>query len=56
MTVVRGTVSLKLEDQPYHKYSSGSVINIPLHTKMNVINNDDEVLEVIVVKLPPFAD
>lgn len=56
MTVIRGTVSLQLDDQEEKKYPKGSIINIPLNTKMNVRNKDEEVLEVIVVKLPPFND
>ena len=52
MTVVRGTVSLKLGEQEEHGYSAGSIVNIPYNIKMNVSNKNDEVLEFFVVKAP----
>lgn len=52
MIVVRGAVSLQLDDQPVHRYESGHIINIPYHTKMNVNNLDEAVLEFFVVKAP----
>lgn len=52
MTVVRGTVSLLLDDQPEQRYEIGKILNIPYGTKMNVCNNDEEVLEFFVVKAP----
>lgn len=36
MTVVRGEVTLRLDDQEPHAYPSGSIILIPYKTKMNV--------------------
>ena len=52
MIVVRGTLTLQLEEQEPHKYSKGNIINIPFHTKMNVNNKDEEVLELFVIKAP----
>jgi quercetin dioxygenase-like cupin family protein len=52
MIIVRGTMTLKLNDQKPHKYSTGDIINIPYNTKMNVNNLDEEVLEFFVVKSP----
>lgn len=52
MIVVRGTLTLKLEEQEPHLYTAGEIINIPYHTKMNVNNFNDEVLELFVVKSP----
>jgi quercetin dioxygenase-like cupin family protein len=52
MTVVRGTVSLKLDDQEVHKYPAGSLLSIPFDTKMDVRNLDEETVELIVVKYP----
>jgi quercetin dioxygenase-like cupin family protein len=52
MIVIRGSVTLKLDDQEPHKYTGGQIINIPYHTKMNVNNLDEDVLELFVVKSP----
>ena len=52
MTVLRGALSLQLEDQEPHRYESGTLLKIPYHTKMNVKNMDLETLELIVVKAP----
>lgn len=52
MTVVRGTLSIDLNDQEIHKYSNGTLLKIPVNTKMNVKNLDDDTLELIVVKAP----
>ncbi|NCA91680.1 hypothetical protein EOM82_00280 [bacterium] len=52
MTVIRGTLSIKLNDQETHHYSAGTLLKIPFQTKMNVNNLHSEVLELIVVKAP----
>lgn len=52
MTVVRGTLSIGLNEQEIHEYKQGTVLKIPFNTKMNVGNKHDEVLELIVVKSP----
>ena len=52
MTVVRGQLSIGLNDQEIHKYNSGTLLKIPEATKMNVKNYDRTVLELIVVKAP----
>lgn len=52
MTVIRGTLSIKLNEQEEHKYSAGTLLKIPFQTKMNVNNFDNAVLELIVVKAP----
>lgn len=52
MIVARGTVTLHLDDQPDHEYMAPSIITIPYKTKMNVCNNQDDVLELFVVKAP----
>src|SRR5574344_1328917 len=38
MTVVRGTLSIGLDDQDIHEYSNGTLLKIPVNTKMNVKN------------------
>lgn len=36
MTVVRGTLSIDLDDQGTHEYHAGTLLKIPFNTKMNV--------------------
>lgn len=52
MTVLRGTLSIRLDDQEVHQYRGGTLLKIPFKTKMNVNNLDEETLELIVVKAP----
>lgn len=52
MTVVRGKLSIALDDQEIHVYEAGTLLKIPENTKMNVKNLNDLVLELIVVKAP----
>ena len=52
MTVVRGTLSIGLNDQEIHEYSNSTLLKIPVNTKMNVKNIHDDTLELIVVKSP----
>lgn len=52
MIVVRGTLSIQLDNQKLHRYEAGNILNIPYNTKMNVNNFNDEILEFFVVKSP----
>ena len=52
MTVIRGKLSIGLNDQDIHEYEAGTLLKIPFQTKMNVKNLHFEILEVIVVKAP----
>ncbi len=52
MTVVRGTLSIGLDEQEIHRYEKGTVLRIPFNTKMNIKNLDGDVLELMVVKAP----
>ena len=52
MIIIKGNMTLKLNDQEPHGYTTGQIINIPYKTKMNVNNFDDPVLEFFVVKAP----
>lgn len=55
MLVIRGLLTIKLGDQEANKYEKGTILNIPFDTKMDVYNEDDEILEIFVVKSPsPF--
>ncbi len=52
MTVVRGRLSIGLDDQEIHEYEAGTLLKIPYQIKMNVKNLHLETLELIVVKAP----
>ena len=52
MTVVRGKLSIGLENQEIREYEAGTLLKIPFNTKMNVRNPQAETLELIVVKAP----
>lgn len=52
MTVVRGQLSIGLNDQEVNNYQAGTMLKIPNQTKMNVRNHHAETLELIVVKAP----
>lgn len=52
MTVVRGTLSIGLNDQTIHQYEKGTLLKIPIDTKMNVKNLSENVLELTIVKAP----
>ncbi|HHU87678.1 MAG TPA: hypothetical protein GXZ25_12935 [Peptococcaceae bacterium] len=52
MTVVRGKLSIGLNDQEIHEYEAGTLLKIPFRTKMNIKNLHEETLELIVVKAP----
>ncbi|HZK20711.1 MAG TPA: cupin domain-containing protein [Oscillospiraceae bacterium] len=52
MTVIRGKLSIGLDDNEINEYEGGTLLKIPFKTKMNVRNLHDETLEIIVVKAP----
>ena len=52
MTVVRGTLTIRLDEQEAHIYGAGTLLRIPEGTRMNVGNENAETLELIVVKAP----
>ena len=52
MTVIRGILSIGLNEQDINEYSNGTLLKIPVNTKMNVKNLHESVLELIVVKAP----
>lgn len=52
MTVLRGRLSIGLDEQEVKLYETGTLLKIPFNIKMNVKNLSDEVLELIVVKAP----
>ena len=52
MSVIRGKLSIDLDDQGVHEYDAGNLLKIPKGIKMNVKNLDEDTLELIVVKSP----
>lgn len=57
MTVMRGLLSIGLDEQEIHEYPAGTVLKIPKGIRMNVKNLHDDTLELLVVKAPaPTAD
>ena len=52
MTVIRGKLSIELDNQEVHVYEAGTLLVIPINTKMNVKNLHSETLELIIVKAP----
>ncbi len=55
MIVVRGTITLRLDQQEPHAYEAGQIIAIPFGTRMNVANAHEPVAEIFVVKAPSPA-
>lgn len=51
MTILKGKLSIQLNDQENKEYEAGSIIKIPYNTKMNVKNLHEDPLELIVTKM-----
>lgn len=52
MTVIRGKLSIGLDDQEIHEYEAGTLLIIPFNTKMSINNLNSDTLELIIVKAP----
>ncbi|HPA62351.1 MAG TPA: cupin domain-containing protein [Spirochaetota bacterium] len=52
MTVIRGRLSIALNDESEKFYEAGTLLKIPFNTKMNISNKSKSALEIIVVKAP----
>lgn len=52
MTIIRGNISIDVNEQGIHEYGAGTLLTIPIKTKMSVKNLHDETLELIIVKSP----
>ena len=50
--VVRGTLSLSLEDGAFEHHPAGSIVAVPFNLKMAIQNQGAETLEFFVVKAP----
>ena len=56
LIIIRGKMTIKLNDNDKAVYTKGDIINIPYNTKMNVNNYYEEILEFFVVKAPNPRD
>ncbi len=54
--IVRGTLSLSLEDGAFSHYPSGSMVAVPFNQKMVIQNQGKGTLEFFVVKAPNPRD
>lgn len=54
--IVRGTLSLSLEDGPFADYPAGTIVAVPFNQKMSIENHGSETLEFFVVKAPNPRD
>jgi len=54
--IVRGVLSLRLEDGEFHDHPAGTIVGVPFNKKMVIQNNGDETLEFFVVKAPNPRD
>lgn len=52
MVVTKGNITLQLDEQENQTYETGSIINIPFKTKMNVFNDTCDLTEIFVLKAP----
>ncbi len=50
--IVRGTLSLSLDDGPLSEFSKGDIVAVPFNRKMVIENRGSETLEFFVVKAP----
>jgi len=56
LIIIRGQMTISLNDEEAQKYSKGNIVNVPYKTKMNINNFDDDLLEFFVVKSPNPKD
>lgn len=54
--IVRGTLSLSLEDGPFYDHPAGSIVAVPFNQKMVIENHGTDMLEFFVVKAPNPRD
>jgi quercetin dioxygenase-like cupin family protein len=50
--IVRGTLSLSLEDGLFVDYPAGTIVSVPFNQKMSIQNHGTETLEFFVIKAP----
>ncbi len=52
LIIIRGQLTIRLDDQAEHQYPMGSILAIPFKTQMNLSNQSSGQLEFFVVKAP----
>lgn len=52
MTVLRGILTISLGEEASNEYESGTILKIPNGVEMYACNENDEVLEITVIKAP----
>ncbi len=48
MVIVKGTMTIQLDEQESQNYQAGEILNIPYNVKMNVVNIHEPILEFFV--------
>ncbi len=56
LLIVRGTMSIQLNQDHEQMYPNGKIINVPFNTKMNIRNVKEDILEFFIVKAPHPKD
>lgn len=51
LIMIKGTLSIRLNDQEEQNYTKGSIINIPVNTKITISNQGISNLEFFAVKI-----
>lgn len=54
--ILRGTLSLSLDDSPFSHHPAGNIVAVPFNLKMIIQNQGKETLEFFVVKAPNPRD
>ncbi|CAB3287500.1 Putative cytoplasmic protein [Methanocaldococcus lauensis] len=52
LIIVKGEMTLTLEDQEPHNYKEGNIVYIPYNVKMLIQNLNSDILEFFVIKAP----
>jgi quercetin dioxygenase-like cupin family protein len=50
--IVRGKLSLSLDDGPFAEFTTGDIVAVPFNQKMVIENRGSETLEFFVIKTP----
>lgn len=56
LSIIRGELTIELNDQAPNVYPVGSIVNVPFNTKMTLTNKGSEPLEFFAVKSPNPRD
>jgi len=52
LIIVQGTITVRFDEQEPNHHASGSIVQVPFHTKMNISNTQDELGEFFIIKAP----